>query len=255
VKLGLDGKSALIFGASKGIGAATARILSEEGAHVALTGRTPPEDLARQLGGLALAADLTRPGDAESAIGAVIAAQERLDILVISAGAAQGGLFWELDDAVWEEALALKYMGLVRAVRAAAPVMRDQRSGRIIAVVGNLGRQPGKRLMPGSAANAACLAFIRGAAEELADHNVQITAINPGPTRTDRWSALIGNLARASGRDPAEVEAEQLASMPSGRIAEADEVARMIAVMASDFAGHMTGTSLTIDGGMTKGIA
>jgi NAD(P)-dependent dehydrogenase (short-subunit alcohol dehydrogenase family) len=255
VNLGLEGKSALIFGASKGIGAATARVFSEEGAHVALTGRTPPEELAQQLGGLALAADLTQAGDAERAIAAVVGARGRLDVLVISAGAAQGGIFWDLDDAVWEEAMALKYMGMVRAVRAAAGVMREQRAGRIIAVVGNLGRQPAKRLMPGSAANAACLAFIRGAAEELAEHDVQITAINPGPTRTDRWSTLIGNLARASGRPAAEIEAEQLAAMPSGRIAEAHEVARMIAVLASEFAGHMTGTSLTIDGGMTKGIA
>lgn len=255
MNLGLTGKTALLFGASRGIGAAAARTLADEGAHVFVTGRTAPDALAHDLGGIALAADLTRAGDAERAVAATVAARGRLDIVVVSAGAAQGGLFWKLDDAVWEEALALKFMGLVRAIRAAAPVMRDQRSGRIIAVVGNLGRQPAKRLLPGSAANAACLALVRGAAEELAEHGVQVTAINPGPTRTDRWSTLIGNLARASGRPAAEIEAEQLAALPSGRIAEADEIGRLIAMLASDFAGHVTGTSLTVDGGMTKAIA
>ncbi len=255
MNLGLTGKTALVFGASRGIGAAASRALAAEGVRVALTGRTPPEAFAAELGGLALAADLTRSGEAERAVAATLAAFGRIDIVVVSVGAAQGGLFWELDDAVWESALDLKFMGLVRALRATSPVLRDQGAGRIIAVVGNLGRQPGKRLLPGSAANAACLALVRGAAEELSDHGVQVTAINPGPTRTDRWTTLIDNLAASSGRSRDEVEAEQLANMPGGRIAEADEIGGLIAVLASDLAGHVTGTSLTVDGGMTKGIA
>lgn len=254
MNLGLAGKTALVFGASKGIGASTARILAEEGAQVAITGRTAPNAFAAEIGALPLAADLTKPGDAERAVEAVIAKFGRLDIVVISAGAAQGGLYWTLDDKVWEDAMALKFMGLVRALRAATLPMRAQKSGRIIPVVGNLGLQPDKRLLPGSAANAACLALIRGAADELAADGVQVSAINPGPTRTDRWSTLIDNLAAAQGRPRDEVEAERLAAMSSGRIAEPDEIGRLIAVLASDFAGHVTGGALTVDGGMTRGI-
>jgi 3-oxoacyl-[acyl-carrier protein] reductase len=252
--LGLRGKVALIFGASRGIGAATARVLAGEGAHLALAARGAPDALAAELGGRAYAVDLTAAGAADSCAAQVLVDHGRIDCVVISAGAAQGGLFWELDDAVWRDAIDLKFMGMMRALRAVAPIMRDQGSGSIVGVVGNLGRQPGKRLLPGSCANAACLALLRGAAEELAPHGVRVNAVNPGPTRTDRWATLMGNLSRSSGQSPVEVEADYVTGIPFGRIAEADEIARAIALLASDRIGPATGASLTIDGGATKGI-
>jgi len=253
--LQLKDKIALVVGASRGIGAATARVLADEGASVALVARTAPSDLAAELGGQAFAADITRAADVDRCVGEVHAAFGRIDVVVISAGAAQGGLFWELDDAVWEDAMALKFFGMVRVLRTVAPILRDQGAGSVVAVVGNLARQPGKRLMPGSAANAACLAMLRGAAEELAPHGVRVNAISPGPTRTDRWATLVGNLARSSGRSADEIEAEQFAQIPFGRISEPEEIARTIAMLASDVVGPMIGASVTIDGGMTKGIS
>jgi 3-oxoacyl-[acyl-carrier protein] reductase len=258
--LGLDGKVALIFGGSKGIGLATAGILAAEGARLALTARAldafdrlPPELSDGSV--LRLAADLTTEGAAAEAVQATLERFGRIDILVVSAGAAQGGVFWELSDEVWDAALGLKFMGTVRALRAVAPVMRAQGSGRIVVVVGNAGKQPSKRMLPGAAANAACLAVVRGLAEELAPCGVQVNAVNPGPTRTGRWTAQMEGLAAASGQSAAEVEEQFRKTIPLGRLSEPAEVARLIAVLASDVSGTTTGTSLTIDGGMTMAIA
>lgn len=253
--LGLSGKVALIFGGSQGIGRAAAERLHKERATLALTARAVKNFTDSPEGALLLAADLTTAGDAEQAVEAVIQHYGRLDILVISAGAAQGGVFWELDDQAWEDAWQLKFLGMVRALRAGALAMKDQQSGNIVAVVGNGGKQPNKRMLPGGAANAACLAVVRGLAEELAPHGVRVNAVNPGPTRTSRWDRLIGGLAASSGQSPAEIEAHQFANIPLGRITEPEEVANMIAFLGSDRSGTITGTSLTADGGMTAAIA
>jgi len=260
MQLGLKDKVALIFGGSRGIGLATANVLAAEGARLALAARrldsfagVPPE-LAGPMT-LHLAADLTQRNEAEQAVQAALEKFGRIDILVISAGAAQGGVFWELEDEIWEHALALKFMGMLRALRAVAPVMRDQGAGRIVVVVGNAGRQPNKRMLPGASANAACLAVVRGLAEELAPSGIQVNAVNPGPTRTDRWTTQMQVLAASADTSASAVEDEFRAAIPLGRLNEPTEIARLIAVLASDVSGATTGTSLTIDGGMTKALA
>lgn len=250
--LGLSDKAAIVFGASKGIGAATARVLADEGARLALVSRSG--DTAGIAGAVGIAADLTLTADATRAVGEAIAAYGGIDLAVISVGAAQGGSFTDLADQVWEDALALKFMGMIRALRALIPPMRAQGGGRIVVVVGNNGRQPSKALLPGSAANAACLAVIRGLADDVAADGIRINALNPGPTRTDRWSAMIERLSVQNGKNRAEIEREMLEIQPLGRIAEADEMGRLAAMLLSDAADMLVGTSLTADGGATKVI-
>ena len=256
--LGLKGKTALVIGASQGIGAEAARVLAGEGARVALASRsaTPLETLAAELGGdaVVVVGDLTVRGDAERIVAEATARLGRLDILIISAGAAAGGLFFELDDEAWEDAFNLKFMGMVRVLRAAVPVMRDAGGGRVVVVVGNNGRQPNAAMLPGSAANAACLAVIKGLADTVARDGVTINALNPGPTRTGRWTRLIEGMARQTNRPPAEIEAEQLERMPMGRIGEPGAMGRLAVILASDLADMITGASLTADGGATKSL-
>lgn len=257
MNLGIEGRVALVFGGSRGIGAASARALAGEGVRLALTARS--EDALAPMrsefpDALPVVADLTRAGDAECAVQAVIAAHGRVDLAVISAGAAQGGDFAGLADAVWQEAIALKFMGMVRALRALLPAMRQAGFGRIVVIVGNNGRQPSKALLPGSAANAACLAVIRGLADDVAGEGIRINALNPGPTRTDRWATMVNRLANSSGRAPEAVERELLAQQPLGRISEADEMGRLAAMMLSEAADMLVGTSLTADGGAVKGF-
>ncbi len=249
--LGLAGKCGIVFGASKGIGAAAARALAGEGARLALVSRSGDTGGVE---GTGIAADLTQTADANRAVEEAIAALGRIDLAVISVGAAQGGSFTDLADQVWEDALALKFMGMIRALRALIPPMRANGGGRIVVIVGNNGRQPSKALLPGSAANAACLAVIRGLADDVAADGIRINALNPGPTRTDRWSSMIARLSSQTAREPSEIEREMLAIQPLGRIAEADEMGRLAAMLLSDAADMLVGTSLTADGGATKVI-
>ena len=201
-----------------------------------------------------VATDLTVPSAADDLVKSTIDMFDRIDILINAAGASQGGLFWELSDDVWEESFRLKVMGTIRTMRAAIPFMIAQKYGRIVNIVGNTGLQPGPRLLPGSAANAALLAITRGLAEDLAPHNVVVNALNPGPTRTERWTTLIKSLALSSGRSVADVEKDFTDQIPLNRLAEPDEIAIMAAFLASDRAANLTGAALTPDGGWTRGI-
>lgn len=254
--LGLKGKYIAIIGASRGIGAASARAIAAEGAIPILMARPSAalNDLALELKAPKIAIDASDSTKVAEAFTQVSQAYQTLDGCIISVGAAQGGLMWALDDRVWQDAMDLKFMGTLRVLRAIAPMMQAQGHGKIVVVVGNNGRQPHPRMLPGSAANAACLALVRGLAEELAADGVSINALNPGPTRTDRWDRLIANMATAEGRPASEIEARQLATMPRGRIAEPEEMGRLAAILCSDLADMVTGSALTADGGATKGL-
>jgi NAD(P)-dependent dehydrogenase (short-subunit alcohol dehydrogenase family) len=257
--LQLAGKLALITGGSAGIGLSVARGLLAEGCRVAIVGR----DAARLAQAAAacgtdrlttIAADLSRPEGAPTAMEQVLRTGVP-DILVNCAGAAQGGLFWDLSDEVWTDALALKFMGAIRMMRAVVPLMVQRGSGHVVNVVGNNGRQPAARLLPGSAANAALLAVTKGLADEVAGAGVVINAVNPGPTRTGRWQGIMERQAAASGRSVAEVEKDHVSQIPSGRLNEPDEIARYIIFLCSPAASAAIGTSITIDGGATRALA
>jgi 3-oxoacyl-[acyl-carrier protein] reductase len=262
VDLGLNRRVALVAGASRGIGAASARVLAAEGARVAVMarGREDLVALAKRIadaGGEAypIVADIRSSAEANRAVAETLERFGRLDIVVASVGAAQGGIFWDIEDEVWEDALDTKFMGTVRLLRAAIRPMRSAGYGRIVVIVGNNGKQPHPRTLPGSAANAACLAVVKGLADEVAHAGIVVNALNPGPTRTGRWETLVRNLARQSGRSASDIEAEQLSRMPMGRIAEAEEMGRLVAVLSGELATMVTGTSVTADGGATKALA
>jgi NAD(P)-dependent dehydrogenase (short-subunit alcohol dehydrogenase family) len=259
----LLGKVALITGASKGIGAAAARALAAEGVTLMLVARSRErlsavtDDLTHRHGVVASfwAGDLRRPDAAGQAAEATLATHGRIDILVVSAGASQGGLFWDIPDQVWDDSLSLKFMATIRTLRAVIPIMRRQGSGRIVVVAGNTGKQPASRLLPGAAANAALLAVIKGLADEVAADGITINAVNPGPTRTERWSDLMQAAGIAKGVEPAAIEEGYIRDIPMRRLGEPDEIARLIAFLSSEAAGNITGTSVTADGGWTRAMA
>lgn len=261
--LGLKGKVALVTGASKGIGAAAARALAAEGAAIMLAARSKErlaavaDELIRDHGAAAAfwMGDLRDVGAATASAKATMDTYGRIDVLVASAGASQGGLFWDIPDQVWEDSLALKFMATIRTLRAVVPIMRSQGAGRIVIVVGNTGKQPAPRLLPGAAANAALLAVVKGLADEVAGDGVIINAVNPGPTRTERWTGLMEAAAASRGVTPADIEGGYIRDIPLGRLGEPDEIARLIAFLASDAAGNITGASVTADGGWTRAIA
>lgn len=258
----LKDKVVLISGASRGLGAATAAVLAEEGASLALTARdeaalqAQAERISAEHGvkAVAIPADLTDEGAPDAIVKGATDAFGRIDVLVNSAGSSQGGVFWEVPDHVWHDSLELKAMGTVRMMRAVIPGMIERGSGRIVNIVGNTGMQPSARLLPGASANAALLAITRGLAEDLAPHNIVVNALNPGPTRTERWTTLMGRLAESSDRSVADVERDFTDQIPMDRLAEPEEIGRLAAFLASERAANMTGACLTADGGWTKGI-
>jgi 3-oxoacyl-[acyl-carrier protein] reductase len=260
--LNLKGKVALVTGGNRGLGAASAKALGAEGARIFLTARDG-EKLDRVASEISdaggevsiLAADLTDPAAADTVARAGQKFFGRIDILVNAAGASQGGRFWEIPDQVWQDSLELKFMATIRMMRAVIPGMRKQKYGRIVSIVGNTGMQPASNLLPGAAANAALLAVTKGLADDVAVDGVIVNAINPGPTRTERWTTLMANLAASSGRPVEEIEGGFMESIPMNRFAEPEEIARLITFLASDMAANMTGTSITADGGWTKSIA
>ena len=261
--LRLRGRVAVITGGSKGLGAAAARLLAEEGAKLVLAARdgTALDALAERLRSVSgvdvtgIPVDLTTAGAADAVAKRALEDFGRIDILINSAGSSQGGVFWDISDDVWEQSLALKFHGAVRMIRAVIPAMRRQKYGRIVTVVGNTGRQPNARLLPGAAANAALLAVTKGLADEVAADGIVVNAVNPGPTRTERWQTLMANLAKQGGKTVEEVEAGFMKEIPMRRLGAPEEIARYIVFLASEAAANMTGSSITADGGWTKSLA
>lgn len=257
--LQLGGKRVVLCGAAGVLGKAIAASLAAEGARLALLGRDPQalHALVATLPTgttphLAIACDLASAESVDAAIGHAERALGGIDVFVSAAGAAQGGVFWEIDDAAWRSNLEVKLFGTIRVLRAVAPRMIARGNGRIVLVVGNSARQPEPRMLPGAAANAALLAIVRGLAEELGPHGVAINAVNPGPVRSSRWDTLMQSAASREGITAAEAEARFLQKTALRRLASAEEIAQHVAFLASPVAAHLTGTSLTIDGGSTK---
>lgn len=262
--LKLSGRKALITGGSRGIGFACARLLASEGVEVALVGRDTKsleraaEEIGRQGGptAVALAADLRESAEVDKAAAAALDKLGRIDILVNSAGDAQGGVFWELSDEDWIRSLELKFYATIRMMRAVIPAMRGRGYGRIVNIVGAAGRQPEAGFLPVAAANAALLAVTKGLADEVGKDGIVVTAVNPGLTRTDRYRRRLERKSAQSGRDLAavttEFETEAKARTPLCRIGEAEDVAAWVAFLASDRASHFTGQSITVDGGTNR---
>jgi NAD(P)-dependent dehydrogenase (short-subunit alcohol dehydrogenase family) len=261
--LRLRGKVAMVSGASKGIGRAVALGLAEEGVHLALNARQaePLQKVADEIGrrfdvqALVVPGDMTQAADIQAFAGRTVERYGRIDILVNNAGSSQGGVFWEVPEQTWLDSWALKLFGYVRLMQAVIPRMIAQGGGRIVNVVGNSGRQPIDTMLPGGSANAALLTITKGVADSVAKHNIVVNAVNPGPIRTDRWDGIMERIGRGLGKSGPEYEKQFVQEIPLGRIGRPEEIADLVVFLASERAAFVTGTSVTADGGMTRGMA
>ena len=260
--LGLKGKVGLVTGGSKGIGLACARNLAREGAHVGIVARGKAlveqraSEIAREAGvrTLPLVGDMAKGEDAQRVVRQTHEHFGRIDILVNCAGSSPGGTVEALREEQWYESLNLKFMGYVRTCTAVTPIMKKQKSGRIINVIGNDGIKPIYFELTPGAANAAGINFTQAIAEELAQHGVLVNCVNPGPVDTERWWGLVRTLA--TSRNISEEAANVLAirSIPLGRLCTAEEVANVVTFPASDKATFVVGAAITLDGGQRKAI-
>ena len=260
--LGLDGKTALVSGGSKGIGRAIADSLAREGVRVAITARTAKDldaaaaDSRAKTGTdvVTIAGDLGRLDEVNRV---VATARERLghiDILVNNAGAIRGGDFLTIPDEQWAGDWSLKILGYVRMARAVLPLMQQQGGGRILNIVGAAARNPTPGYLPGGIANAGLINFTKGLADLGAPSNVLVNAISPAATATDRWESLQAQQAKATGKTIDQVRAEAFAAYPLKRIATPEDVADLACYLVSERASFLTGLCITVDGGATRGV-
>src|SRR5258707_5983617 len=260
--LQLDGKTALVTGGSAGIGKGIARALAREGVDVAICARRkePLERTATEIARetnrriVPIPADLSKDADAKTFVTHAHKALGRIDILVNNAGSSPGGVLEHLSEADWAQSLQLKFMGYVRCLRYVLPIMVKQGGGRVVNLIGNDGVKPSDWEIAPGAANAAGQNLTLSLAGQYGRHGVSFCAVNPGPVRTERWDGLVKAMAR--DMKLSHDEANQLApsSIPLGRIAEVDEVAALVVVLASPLMHMVNGTQIEIDGGQEKSL-
>ena len=260
--LGLRGKKALVTGGSAGIGKAIAQVLAREGGDVAICARRkgPLDEVASAIAGetgrriVPITADLTQASDAERFVREAHAALGRIDILVDNAGSAPGGILESLTEDHWAQALQLKFMVYVRVLKHVLPIMQRQKRGRVVNLIGNDGVKPSYWEIAPGAANAAGHNLTRALAAQYGRDDISFVAVNPGPVRTERWTGLVQAMARDMKLSFEEADKLAPASIPLGRIAETEEVANLVAYLASDLAHFVNGTMIEIDGGQEKSL-
>jgi NAD(P)-dependent dehydrogenase (short-subunit alcohol dehydrogenase family) len=260
--LQLDGKTALVTGGSEGIGKGIARALAKEGVDVAICARRkePLEQAAAEIKKetnrkiVPIVADLTKDDDARNFVEQGHKALGRVDIMVNNAGSAPGGVIEHLSEQDWAQSLQLKFMGYVRCLRYVLPIMVKQGGGRVVNLIGNDGVKPSYWEIAPGAANAAGQNLTLSLAGQYGKNNISFCAVNPGPVRTERWAGLVAAMSRDM-KLPYE-EADKLApsSIPMGRIAEVEEVANLVVMLASPLMHMVNGTQIEIDGGQEKSL-
>lgn len=260
--LGLTNKVAMVSGGSQGIGKAAALLLAAEGAQVAICGRSGEalQEAAREIKTetgadvLTVSADFSIAQDIERFVTGTVEHFGGADILVNSVGSSTFGSFDQVSNQVWERDFNLKVMGTVRVCRAVLPHLRQRGGGRIVIVAGNSGKQPYNWHLPGGAANAALLNFTHALAQEVCKDNILVTAVCPGPVETRRLRKQLQALANLWQMPLEEAEKQFYDSQPLKRAATCEEVANLIVFLASARASYISGTAVTIDGCISKGI-
>lgn len=255
--LELDGSVAVVTGASKGIGLAVVRALAAEGAAVVAGARTV-EALAGLEGVTALEVDLARPGGPEALVDLAIERHGRVDVLVNNVGRVQLRLdgFVETSDADFEASLQLNFFAALRATRAAVAAMLPRASGAIVNVASvNAFFHPDGLVIDYGAAKAALLNVAKALSQELGPKGIRINSVSPGQVETDLWlgdDGVAATMGRALGVQPATVREQAVADIATGRFSTADEVATLVALLASPRTANVTGANYVIDGGLVK---
>jgi NAD(P)-dependent dehydrogenase (short-subunit alcohol dehydrogenase family) len=251
--LNLKGRKALITGGSKGIGLAIANALAAEGCHLHLAARTASEldKVAADIRACHKVEVTTHPADlTDSAqVRKVAAACKDVDILVNSAGAIPRGTLTEIDEERWRKSWDLKVFGAINLTREIYGPMCARGKGVIINIVGLSGDRPDAYYIAGSAANAALIMFSRSLGGDSIRHGVRVVAVNPGPVETEKLVRDTEQLAQERFGDKARWR-EVMARLPMQRAALPEEVSAMVAFLASDHASYISGSAVTIDGGL-----
>jgi 3-oxoacyl-[acyl-carrier protein] reductase len=259
MNLNLEGRVALVCGASKGMGLASAQALALQGAKVLMVARNSSAlDAATKTiaarGGVveAYAGDVRHPDLAQHAVDRCRELWGPVDILVNNAGGPPMGSFLEHDGTAWEAAIQTNLLSVVRFCKAVAPGMKAKNWGRIISITSTVAKEPSPAMVLSATTRAGVAAFSKTLAIELAEFNISVNVICPGGVLTDRLVGLLQARAERENRDYQDVLLESQASIPAKRFAEPHEIADVILFLASESGGYVNGVSLSVDGALTK---
>ena len=258
--LGLAGRRAVVTGGSKGLGKAIAAELLAEGAQVVICSRNDAEleEAAAELrkpGGTVFAfrCDVTDPDEVTAFINQAESALGGIDILVNNAGAARPGRFETLSDADLEGDFEVKVMSQVRCTRAALPMLRQSPAARVININAVYGRYPDPAFFATSVNRASCLGLAKALAMELGPEDILVNSVNIGFVTTPQWENIHRRRApeMAAGEFFGQLAKEEV---PLGRFGQPEEVAGLVAFLASDRASYIAGASIDVGGGMGKSL-
>lgn len=259
--LGLSNLRALVTGASRGLGYATARALAQEGCTVTINSRNAASIAAsaQKLSSettspiFGLAGDLANPEVPQALISQAVEKMGGLDLLVTNAGGPPPGRFESFDDAAWQRAVELSFMSNVRLIRAALPYLRQSAHASVLSVASYSVKQPIPNLILSNSIRLATIGLIKSLALELGGEKIRFNAILPAWTDTERVQELMSSRAANSGTTVEEQIARQSKESPMGRMAEPEEFANAAVFLLSPAASYVTGVMLSVDGGMYKG--
>ena len=251
--LGLKGKTAVVTGASKGIGLAVVRSLVAEGAEVTAGAR---HFAGSPSGVREFAVDLSTADGPGALIEDAVAAYGKLDLLINNVGAAhpRPAGFLSITDEDWLSTLTLDLLATVRASRAALPHLLTSR-GTIVTVVSVNAVLPDPLVMDYSAAKAALASFCKSLSKEVGPQGVRVVTVSPGPVSTDLWLGADGvanTVGGAVGLPPEEIQKKAAGDAVTGRFTTPEEVATLVVMAASDKIGNVTGSDFMIDGGLVN---
>ena len=257
----LEGKIAVVSGSSRGIGLAVARELARQGCDCLLTGRFE-NTLSDAAGKLVeetgrrveiCASDLRTAEGCQAVHRTVVESFGGVDILINNAGATQGGDFLELADAIWEDGFALKFYACVRLSRLLWPMLTARR-GNVVSIVGGFARTPEPDYMIGGAVNAAMANFTKALAGRGKRDDVNVNAIYPGFTETERVKRIFVARAEQTGVSPEQARDDIIKAQGIRRIGAPEDTAKLAAYLCSSGARHIQGTAIAVDGGATEGL-
>ncbi len=260
--LSLRGKIALVTGASRGLGFATARLLAQEGAQVVLNSRDSArlndaaDQIHRETGSpvLAIPGDVTAPDLPTLLVRQTVDHFGGLDLLVTNTGGPKPGAFEDLNEEDWQRAIDLCLMAHVRLIRAALPVLKQSTSPSILTITSISVKQPIPNLILSNAVRAATVGLTKSLALELGRWNIRVNSILPAWVETERVTELMEARAKANQTSVAEEMEKQASESAFKRIAKPEEFARAAVFLLSPAASYLTGVMLPVDGGMYKGV-
>ncbi|HEX4189164.1 MAG TPA: SDR family oxidoreductase [Solirubrobacteraceae bacterium] len=257
MELELGDRVAVVTGASKGIGLAVTQLLAAEGAHV-VSGALTVDSLRGLERVTAVEVDLVEPGGSERLVAEAVERHGRVDILVNNVGGVhlRTDGFLQITDEDFERSFQLNFFAALRATRAAVSQMIEHGQGTIVNVASvNAFFHPDGLVVDYGAAKAALLNVAKALSQELGPKGIRINSVSPGPVATDLWlgdAGVAATIGRASGTSADAVREQATAGMPSGRFTAPEEVATLVAVLASPKTANVTGSNYVIDGGLIK---